>query len=65
MRRLKKDKQYEAFRNQIYNAKTEKDVLEAMDFFSLHLDEMRLTRIDTKQTYESGSWESENKIHGL
>lgn len=40
-------------------------IINAIEEIEILLDELRLTKIDTRQSYDKTSWESENKQYGL
>ena len=63
-RQLKSEADYIELKRKV-ESDNEEEMLEAIYYFNEYLDKMRLTRIDTKETYDSGSLESENKVAGL
>lgn len=62
-RRLGK-KEYPIFRDGILKAESEGEILKYIYAINEILDEMRLTRIDTKKVYDSLNIEAENKEKG-
>lgn len=50
---------------ELVNSKKESDLLEVIYYFNEYLDEIRLTRLDTKKKYDSTDTEAENSAQRL
>lgn len=62
----RKAKHYEEYKKKIYSGKfTFEDCLEIWRELNLLLDQLHLTRVDTKKDYDSTDVEEENSVHGL
>jgi len=65
LKRRLKPKTYVVVDKQIREAEKEEEVIKQLYFLNEYLDELRITRIDTKKQYDSTNTETENKAKGL
>lgn len=58
-------KEYEDYNNRVNTIKTDKDLTYCFDKLNSLLDQLQITRIDTKRYIDTTSVESENKEKGI
>lgn len=55
----------EEMKTRILESEDKKEIMKYVHFLNLQLDDIKLTRIDTRKSYDRTSWEEDNKADGL
>ena len=56
---------YEALKKRVYDPNADYDtIMECLEYINSYLDELRLTRIDTKPLVDKTKWEEHNQAYG-
>ncbi len=65
LKRRMKPEEYKALKVKLNKKDDETSLLDVTYFLNEYLDDIRLTRLDTKKDYDKTDWESENKAMGI